>query len=59
MTTATWTGDELENYKESRKVDLPDVILVRKVKKNTIILSLISILNLIIYIVIIIIALYC
>lgn len=31
MTTATWTGDELENYKETRKGDLPDVILVRKV----------------------------
>lgn len=31
MTTATWTGDELDRYKETRKGDLPDVILVRKV----------------------------
>jgi nonsense-mediated mRNA decay protein 3 len=31
MTSATWTGDELERYKDSLKGDLPDVILVRKV----------------------------
>jgi nonsense-mediated mRNA decay protein 3 len=31
MTTATWTGEELDRYKDSRKGDLPDIILVRKV----------------------------
>jgi nonsense-mediated mRNA decay protein 3 len=32
MTAATWTGEELDRYKDSRKGDLPDVILVRKVR---------------------------
>jgi hypothetical protein len=40
MTSATWTGDELERYKDSLKGDLPDVILVRKVRHTPLPLSL-------------------